>query len=97
MVAQLLYKGLNQCGLAQSRLACDEDNLADAPERQGEPGVEACQFCLSPYWRYSTAHCELRATKWRSSDGKIADEPIATSVYGLDKPWRPGIIPKGPP
>jgi hypothetical protein len=52
-------KGLHQGGLSQSRLARDEDHLADATERSGEPGVEACQCLFPPYQRDSTAHCGL--------------------------------------
>jgi hypothetical protein len=63
MVTKLRYKGLHQCGLAQSRLTRDEDHLADATGRLGEPAMETCQFLLPPERRDSTAPYGLRTDR----------------------------------
>ena len=64
--AKLPHKGIHQRGLAQARLARDEDHLADAMARLGEPAVETGQFLLPPDRRDRTAPCGWRTARWRS-------------------------------
>ena len=67
IVAKLHHKGLHQGGLAQTHFTRDKDYLADTTARSGEPGVETCQFHLSPDRWDSTAHAGRQTTRGWSS------------------------------
>ena len=96
----LCYKCFHQRGLAQSRLARDEDDLAKARARSDEPGVEVGQFCLAPDRRDSAAHERWRPARGRSSYGRREmllnldrrHKAIALSVHRVQQAWFPPLL-----